>query len=222
MANRKEHWDVPASTLALRNTNPLAQFTKESKDIKPYTKKEHIRLSIGDPTIYGNLTTPDEVMEAVMKKLTQGKSNEITEFVGSLKARQAVAEYITSTDTPMQPENVILTRGCRGALLLCIACLADIGQNILLPRPQFPIYKAICEKYGIEVKFYDGFNGNGHEGDLEQMESLVDHKTAAILIDSPATPIGHVYSKRHLLAILELAEKHKLPIIADEIYANMV
>ncbi|KAL5022649.1 hypothetical protein ScPMuIL_001804 [Solemya velum] len=186
MANRKEHWDVPASTLALRNTNPLAQFTKESKDIKPYTKKEHIRLSIG-----------------------------------SLKARQAVAEYITSTDTPMQPENVILTRGCRGALLLCIACLADIGQNILLPRPQFPIYKAICEKYGIEVKFYDGFNGNGHEGDLEQMESLVDHKTAAILIDSPATPIGHVYSKRHLLAILELAEKHKLPIIADEIYANM-
>lgn len=52
-------------------------------------------------------------------------------------------------------QNVIVTTGCIGALSRCIACLANPGQNILLPRPQFSIYTAICESNEIQIKLYD-------------------------------------------------------------------
>lgn len=54
------------------------------------------------------------------------------------------------------------------------------------------------------------------------MESLIDDKTACILVNNPSNPCGSVYSEQHLRDILALAEKHHLPIIADEIYCDLV
>lgn len=54
------------------------------------------------------------------------------------------------------------------------------------------------------------------------MESLIDGKTRAILVNHPGNPCGNVFSKEHILEILEVAERHKLPIIADEVYELMV
>ena len=60
------------------------------------------------------------------------------------------------------------------------------------------------------------------EADLAQMESLIDENTAAILVNNPSNPCGSVYSKEHLIEILKIAERHKLPVIADEIYGQIV
>lgn len=58
--------------------------------------------------------------------------------------------------------------------------------------------------------------------DLADLESQIDDKTAAIVVNNPSNPCGSVYSQEHLIAILAIAEKHKVPVIADEIYRNMV
>ena len=60
------------------------------------------------------------------------------------------------------------------------------------------------------------------EVDLEQLEKQMDENVAAILINNPSNPCGAVYSKEHILDIIAVAEKHKLPIITDEVYADMV
>jgi tyrosine aminotransferase len=63
---------------------------------------------------------------------------------------------------------------------------------------------------------------NNWEADLQQLENLIDEKTVTIIVNNPSNPCGSVFSKAHLLNIIKLAEKYKLPIIGDEVYGDMV
>lgn len=92
----------------------------------------------------------------------------------------------------------------------------------MIPRPGFPLYKTLTSVYGINFKQYD-LNANDHwTVDLAHLESLIDDQTAAIIVNNPSNPCGSVFSREHLLEILELAERHRKPIIADEIYDRFV
>jgi tyrosine aminotransferase len=100
--------------------------------------------------------------------------------------------------------------------------LANKGQNILIPKPGFSIYKTLAGTLGVDVKYYNLLEESNWQVDLVEMESLVDANTVGILINNPSNPCGSVYSKEHLTAIIKLAEKLHLPIIADEVYGEMV
>lgn len=71
---------------------------------------------------------------------------------------------------------------------------------------------------GIVTKAYNLDPSQGWNIDLKHMESLIDSKTRAIIVNNPGNPCGSVYSKEHILDILAIAERHKLPIISDEVY----
>lgn len=105
---------------------------------------------------------------------------------------------------------------------MCICVLANQGQNILIPRPGFPLYKTLTSVYGVQYKQYNLLADQNWSIDLQHLESLIDENTAAIVVNNPSNPCGSVFSKRHLMQILELAHKHRLPIIADEIYDKFV
>jgi tyrosine aminotransferase len=105
---------------------------------------------------------------------------------------------------------------------MAIGVLADEGQNILVPMPGFSLYETLASSKGIECKFYKLLPQRKWEADLEHLESLIDQKTACIILNNPSNPCGSVYSEAHLKGFLRIAEKHNLPIIADEIYADMV
>jgi len=117
---------------------------------------------------------------------------------------------------------VILASGCSHAIDLSICVLATHGQNILIPRPGFPLYKTLTSVYGIQYKQYNLLADKNWSIDLKHLESLIDENTAAIVVNNPSNPCGSVFSRKHLLEILELAEKYKKPIIADEIYDKFV
>ena len=72
-----------------------------------------------------------------------------------------------------------------------------------------------------QENFYTLSEENNWEVNLDQMESLIDKKTKAIIVTNPSNPCGSVYSKQHLTQILTIAQKHKLPVIADEIYGEL-
>ena len=74
---------------------------------------------------------------------------------------------------PYSHEDVILCSGCSCSLDLCIAALANPGQNILIPRPGFPLYSTLANGYGIETKEYDLIPECGWAVDLDHMESQV-------------------------------------------------
>lgn len=122
------------------------------------------------------------------------------------------------------PTDIFICSGCSSSLETCITALADPfdGQNILIPKPGFGAYKTLATAIGVKVKSYNLIPEKKWEADLNQLESQIDDKTAAIVINNPSNPCGANYSKEHLQNILEIASRHRVPIIADEIYEKLV
>uniref|UniRef100_A0A670ZBM3 Tyrosine aminotransferase n=1 Tax=Pseudonaja textilis TaxID=8673 RepID=A0A670ZBM3_PSETE len=218
---RKPHWAVRASEMSRRTFNPIRAIVDAMK-VEPNPRKALISLSIGDPTVFGNLPTDDEVTRAMKEALDSGKYNGYAPSVGYLSCREVVASYYNCPEAPLKAQDVILTSGCSQAIELALAVLANPGQNILVPRPGFSLYKTLAHSMGIEVKFYNLLPEKSWEIDLKQMESLVDNRTACLIVNNPSNPCGSVFSRSHLQKILAVASRQCVPILADEIYAEMV
>lgn len=218
----KLEWNKDSSQFAKLTCNPVRKLIEQMK-IEPNPELQMIALSIGDPVILSNLGKPDCVKEAIIKCIEDKKYDGYTPSYGTEAARQAVAKYMSRPDNLIyKVSDILLTNGCSQALDLCITCLANPGQNVLIPRPSFSIYKTLGGTLGIGVKYYDLIEEKNWEADLTKLESLIDEKTAAIIVLNPSNPCGSVYSRQHLLDMIKIAEKHKLPIIADEVYGDMV
>ncbi|KAL0274295.1 UNVERIFIED_CONTAM: hypothetical protein PYX00_006753 [Menopon gallinae] len=217
----QKRWSVKASDFANNTHNPIRAIV-ESLHLEPNPSKQMIALSIGDPTIFGNLTPPKEAIEALKKTLDCGKCNGYAAGAGSTQARQAIAEYSSTEKVKVDWKDVIICSGCSSALDLCITVIANPGENILIPRPGFSIYRTLAEGLGVRVKYYNLQPEKKWEIDLRHLESQIDANTKAIVINNPSNPCGSVYSKKHLQEILHLASRHCLPIIADEIYEHLV
>lgn len=137
-------------------------------------------------------------------------------------ARQSVAEYVSQNCLDiLTADDVILTSGCSMALEMCFRALANPGENILIPRPCWN-YTTWIMGSGIKVKFYNLDPTKDWEVNLKHLESQVDGKTKAILINNPSNPTGSVFSKQHIQKILRIAERYRVPIIADEVYEHFV
>ncbi|XP_063236900.1 tyrosine aminotransferase isoform X1 [Bacillus rossius redtenbacheri] len=214
-------WDVRCSGLARATHNPIRAVV-ENLHLEPNPGKQLIALSLGDPTVFGNLQPPGELLEAVQSSLESLSYNGYTAGRGSQEAREAVAKYSSTPGSTVDPNDVVLCSGCSGALDICITGVADPGQNILVPRPGFSIYRTLAEGCGIAVRSYDLKPADGWEADLVQMEQQIDKNTALLVVTNPSNPCGSVYSRRHLMDILEVARRNYLPVLADEIYEHMV
>jgi tyrosine aminotransferase len=104
---------------------------------------------------------------------------------------------------------------------MSITALSEPGQNILIPCPGFGLYTCLAGARGLDCRLYRLVPDRLWEVDLEDLESKIDSQTAAIIVNNPSNPCGSSYSRQHLCDILAVAERHRLPIIADETYAWM-
>jgi tyrosine aminotransferase len=131
-------------------------------------------------------------------------------FLGAQCAREAVAKKFTHPNAPITADDVILASGCSHALEMAIVAIADPGENILVPNPGFPLYTTLCKPNGIETLSYNLKMEHGGIVDLVHLESLINDKTRAIIVNNPSNPTGVVFTKEHLEEILRLAYKHKV------------
>lgn len=111
--------------------------------------------------------------------------------------------------------------GCSGALQNTISVLCDVGDRLLVPAPGFPLCRPICESLGVEYCKYNLLPEKNWEIDLADLESKINAKTKAILVNNPSNPCGSCWTQEHQEAILALAEKHKIPLICDEVYYGL-
>lgn len=174
---RKARWNVRPSDMSNKTFNPIRAIVDNMK-VKPNPNKTVISLSIGDPTVFGNLPTDPEVTQAMKDALDSGKYNGYAPSIGYLSSREEVASYYHCPEAPLEAKDVILTSGCSQAIELCLAVLANPGQNILIPRPGFSLYRTLAESMGIEVKLYNLLPEKSWEIDLKQLESLIDEKNS--------------------------------------------
>ncbi|XP_034031568.1 tyrosine aminotransferase [Thalassophryne amazonica] len=217
----RHKWEVKPSEMANNTLNPIRAIVDGMK-LSPNPHKPMIALSIGDPTVFGNLPTDDAVLQAMKDAIDSHKYNGYAPSVGYQSSRQAVATFYSRADAPLQPQDVILTSGCSQAIDLAISVLCNPGDNILVPCPGFSLYKTLAVSMGIEVKLYNLLPEKSWEADVLMLESLINERTSCLIVTNPSNPCGSVYSKEHLEKIVSVASKHHVPILADEIYSNMV
>ncbi|KAJ0715622.1 putative aminotransferase, class I/classII, tyrosine/nicotianamine aminotransferase [Helianthus annuus] len=185
-------------------------------------KKRLISLGMGDPTAFSCFTTTSVAQDAVVEMLTSHKFNGYSPTVGLPQTRSAICEYL-STNLPykLSPDDVYITAGCTQAIEVAISILASPNANILVPRPGFPIYELCAAFRNVEIRHFDLLPENGWEVDLDAVDALADQNTVAIVIINPGNPCGNVYTYNHLKKIAETAKKHKIVVIADEVYGHL-
>lgn len=222
----ERRWTVQASRESHDSINPIRQFEETRfQDVlsnsRNRTDLEFIKLSIGDTTA---LPVHPVVPEAVRQVLDSGGMCGYSHSCGLDVARQAIAELYspyTNDQNGINAKNVIMTSACSGALEMCVTVLTNPGQNILIPSPGFGLYTCLSAARGLDCRLYRLKPELSWEVDLEDLESKIDSNTAALILNNPSNPCGSCYSRQHLCDILVMAERHKLPIIADETYAWM-
>ncbi|XQJ31701.1 tyrosine aminotransferase [Leishmania guyanensis] len=209
--------------------NTLQPVNDLTNNLKPSSStKSNLRLSIGDPTVDGNLKTPEIVTKAVMDVVSSGKFNGYPPTSGTNHLRQAISMYwrrfcqTKSRQEELQWENVIVTSGVSQAILLALTALCEVGDNILVGAPAFSHYKSVCDSYGFECRYYTLDPSKNWECDLNEAAGLVDDRTKAFVIINPSNPCGSNFSRAHVNEVIEFCEHRQIPLISDEIYAEMV
>eukprot|EP01132_Coremiostelium_polycephalum_P007741 gene7741-9521_t len=218
--NTNRKWNLQSSIASKNTTNPIRAIVDTGK-YKPHPNKDVIPLSIGDPCVYGNLTIIQSINEMLSKKVNSFKFNGYPPSIGYEFARNSVAKFVETPTSPLTSSDIVITSGASGAIEIALTALLNPGDNVLIPKPGFSLYECISNHKSFKVKHYNLLPNKSWEVDIENLKSLIDDHTKAILINNPSNPCGSVYSKEHLLEILKVADEFCLPIIADEIYAGM-
>ena len=178
-----------------------------------------IYLNIGDPQAYG-FRPPAHVVEVVTRALRDSFTG-YAHSAGLPVARQAVATYATSLGAPTAPEQVLISSGASEAADLALTALVNDGDEVLLPAPGYPIYPAILSKLGAIARYYKLNPARAWQPAIEEMEALITKRTRAIVLINPNNPAGSIIPDETTKQILELVARHKLLVIADEVYREL-
>jgi aspartate/methionine/tyrosine aminotransferase len=180
--------------------------------------RDMIYLQIGEP----DFDTPVNVREAAKRALDAGETH-YAPFPGIPALREAIAEDATARKGfDVTPERVFVTVGGKGVMLYAILGLIDAGDEAIVPDPGYPIYESLVRFVGgrpipIPIRMANDFRL-----DVDELASLITPRTRMIVINSPANPTGGVLTRDDLERIAELATRHDLVVLADEIYGRIL
>ena len=176
-------------------------------------------LNIGDPIAFG-FRTPPHMIEAVERAMRDGH-NGYAPSVGILTAREAVTSECVQRGMPMTPERVVITSGTSEGIELALTALAGPGDEVLIPVPTYPLYTAVLAKIGARAVFYRTDAARGWQPDIDHLRSLISPATRALVVIDPNNPTGATYSIEARRALVDLADRHNFPLLADEVYADL-
>jgi aspartate/methionine/tyrosine aminotransferase len=174
-----------------------------------------IILSVGDP----DLETPPAVVARAIERIQAGDTH-YCPAPGRQKVREAIATFHAKrTGQSTQAENVVYLSGAQNALFAASMCIAGPGDEIISFEPMYPTYPATLQASGarlIRAPTVDSFRP-----DLSALRSLVTDSTRAIVWATPNNPSGVILNDPELATLGELAERHDLWLICDEVYAGL-
>ena len=174
-----------------------------------------IILSVGDP----ELETPAPVVERAVAQLRGGDTHYVA-AAGRLALRQAIARAHTARcGQAVGADNVVFVAGAQNALFITSLCLAGPGDEVVTFEPLYPTYPATIEVSG--ARLVRAPPTRELRPDVDALAALITPRTRAILWASPNNPSGIVLNESELAAIAELARRHDLWLVVDEVYAGL-
>jgi aspartate aminotransferase len=203
----------------------ISQLTGEGA-LAVYTRAKELEKQ-GRSIIHLELGEPDfhpaaPVVDALRAAVAEGRDRYVSTR-GIPALREGIAEYLKHTrKLDVRAEQVLVAPGCKMALALAMMALIEPGDEVLYPDPSFPIYPSFTRGLGAKAVPYALREKNRFQPDMAEIAAKITPKTRLLIFNSPNNPTGTVFSDATLLQIAELARKHDLWVIADEIYARIL
>ena len=178
-----------------------------------------MKLNIGNPAPFG-FEAPDAVLAAMHQHLPHAQG--YSDSKGIYSARIAVSQYYESRGIrDIGVDDVFIGNGVSEMITMVLTALVDDGDEILVPSPDYPLWTGATTLAGGRAVHYRCVEEEGWEPDLEHIESLVTERTKGIVLINPNNPTGAVYSRAVLQGIVDVARRHNLVLMADEIYEKI-
>jgi len=204
----KKGLNIPSSPI-----RKLVPFSDQAKE----RGIEILHLNIGQPDI----KSPIESLEAIRNNDLELLKYDYSQ--GSLELRQNVSNYYKRHNIKVSPENIITTIGASEALSFSMNAICDPGDEVIIPEPFYANYNGFAEASNVKViPITSKLEDNFALPSINIFEKKITSNTKAIILCNPCNPTGYVYSKEEILKIANLAKKHDLFIIVDEVYREFI
>ena len=180
--------------------------------------RDVVHLEIGEP----DFDTPENIVEAGARALREGWTH-YGPAAGLPDLREAIASYVNgSRGTSYTPDQVVVTPGGKPVMFFVMLALLERGHEAIYPDPGFPIYGSMIDFSGAKGVPIPLREENDFRLDIDELASLMSDRTRLLILNSPANPTGGVLEREDLAAIAELAVKHDVIVLSDEIYSELL
>jgi len=179
-----------------------------------------LKLNIGNTAPFG-FEAPEAILADIIHNLPESQG--YSDSRGIYSARTAVAQYYQSrglTDTTV--EDVFIGNGVSELISMVLQAFVDDGNEILIPAPDYPLWTGAVSLSGGTPVHYRCDEENGWNPDLDDIESKITENTHALVVINPNNPTGAVYSEETVRGLVDIARRHQLVLMADEIYEKIL
>ena len=177
-----------------------------------------IHMEIGRP----DFDTPNIIKEALYKSVRDGNVFYTSNY-GTIELRKAICKKLKrDNNIPYALEEVLVTIGVGEGTYTAMAAFLDAGDEVLVPDPVWLNYIHVPNFFGAKPVLYTLNERNGYQIDATELEKLITSRTKMLVLNSPANPTGAVQTKETLERIAQIAERHNLIVVSDEIYEKLV
>ena len=179
-----------------------------------------LKLNIGNPATFG-FRAPDEVVTDIRSAIVDCEG--YSDSRGIVSARKAIMQYAQIKHIPnVNMRDIYTGNGASELIQLALHALVNDGDEVLVPAPDYPLWTACVNLAGGKAVHYLCDEESDWMPDLADMEAKITDRTKAIVVINPNNPTGALYPKEVLEQIVEIARRHGLMIMADEIYDRLV
>jgi aspartate/methionine/tyrosine aminotransferase len=195
--------------------NPLYQLHDELKE----TGTRVTDLVRGNVNEHG-IVYPPEVLAEILREATAAATIYRPDSLGQRPAREAIARYYESSR--ISADRIVITPGTCVSYWYCFKLLTESGDEVLCPQPSYPLFDYIARLAGVYMRQYRLDESRGWAIDLDHLEDQITSGTRAIVVISPHNPSGMVAGEDELRGLAEIAARHSLPVISDEVFSEFL
>ncbi|MDZ4746114.1 MAG: pyridoxal phosphate-dependent aminotransferase [bacterium] len=180
--------------------------------------KSIVHLEIGEP----DFDTPPNIIQAGKDALDNGFTH-YGPAAGLPQARQAVADYVNRTRgyDKVKADHVVITPGAKPIMFFAMMACLDEGDEVIYPNPGFPIYESVINFLNAVPVPLQLREEKEFRFDVADLAASITSKTRMIIINTPQNPTGGILTREDLRQIADLAIKHDLIVLSDEIYSQV-
>ncbi len=179
-----------------------------------------IKLNIGNLAVFG-FDSPEEIQQDMIRNLPSSAG--YSDSKGIFAARKAVMHETQKQGVKgVTLDDIYLGNGASELIVMATNALLDVGDEILLPAPDYPLWTAAASLSGGTPVHYRCDESNGWMPDLDDLQSKITLRTRGLVVINPNNPTGALYSDDVLMALVQIARQHGLVVFADEVYDKVL